>query len=192
MSDATTPIQDATTVDGGRWNRLPEWLRPRDKESPGTGRRRLVEVTLLILAGLLLAVATINDLVQQTHVNHRLNADLRTWREYTGHDYKNVSTEQDLFGHTTKDVVCGNTTPGPPKERIQLCLQMTGPVIDGRRAARGGWYLPPRVEDAPVFRYGCFGTATPAQYCGKTAAASAAATAAAERGEGAAATEAGQ
>ena len=170
MSDATTPIQDGSTVDGGRWNRLPGWLRPRDEESPGTGRRRLVEVTLLILAGLLLAVATINDLVQQTHVNHRLNADLRTWREYTGHDYKNVSTEQDLFGHTTKDVVCGNTTPGPPKERIQLCLQMTGPVIDGRRAARGGWYLPPRVEDAPAFRYGCFGSATPSEFCGRAAA----------------------
>ncbi len=57
----------------------------------------LVEVTLLILAGLLLAVATVNDVVDQTHVNHRLNADLRTWREYTGHDYKNVSTEQDLY-----------------------------------------------------------------------------------------------
>ena len=142
-------------------------MQPRDRELSGTGRRRLVEVTLLILAGLLLAVATVNDVVEQTHVNHRLNADLRTWREYTGHDYKNVSTEQDIYGHTTRDVVCGNTTPGPPKERIQLCLQMTGPVIDGRRAARGGWYLPPKFEDAPAFRYGCFGAATPAEFCGR-------------------------
>ena len=39
---------------------------------------------------------------------------------------------------------------------------MTGPVIDGRRAVHGGWYLPPKVEDAPAYRYGCFGTATPA------------------------------
>jgi hypothetical protein len=170
MSDATTPVQDATSVDDGRWKRLPEWIQPRDRELPGTGRRQLVEVTLLILAGLLLTVATVNDVVDQTHVNHRLNADLRTWRAYTGHDYKNVSTEQDLYGHTTKDVVCGNTTPGPPKERIQLCLQMTGPVVNGRRAARGGWYLPPKVEDAPVFRYGCFGAATPAEFCGKAAA----------------------
>jgi len=114
--------------------------------------------------------SAVNDVIDQTHVNHRLNADLRTWREYTGHDYKNVSTEQDIYGHTTRDIVCGNTTPGPPKERIQLCLQMTGPVLDGRRAARGGWYLPPKAEDAPAFRYGCFGAATPAEFCGKAAA----------------------
>lgn len=163
MSEAGTPIER------GRWDRLPEWLRPREQERQGTGRRRLIEVTLLILAGLLLAVATVNDLVDQTHVNHRLIADLRTWREYTGHDYKNVSTEQDLYGHTTRDVVCGNTTPGPPKERVQLCLQLTGPVIDGRRAAHGGWYLPPKAEDVPAVRYGCFGSATPTQFCGKEA-----------------------
>jgi len=143
-------------------------LPPRDVELRGTGRRQLVEVTLLILAGLLLAIATVNDVVEQTHVNHRLNADLRTWRAYTGHDYKNVSTEQDLYGHTTKDVVCGNTTPGPPKERIQLCLQMTGPVIHGRRAARGGWYLPrgSKTRRLPLrlLRHG-----DAAQFCGKAA-----------------------
>jgi hypothetical protein len=150
-------------------DRVPASLQPRDVELPGTGRRRLIEVTLLILAGLLLAIATVNDVVDQTHVNHRLIADLRTWREYTGHNYKNVSTEQDLYGHTTRDVVCGNTTPGPPKERIQLCLQLTGPVIDGRRAAHGGWYLPPKVEDVPAVRYGCFGSASASQFCGKSA-----------------------
>ena len=62
---------------------------------------------------------------------------------------------------------------------------MTGPVVDGRRAVHGGWYLPPKVEDVPIYRYGCFGTATPARFCGKAAAASVAATDAAERGESA-------
>jgi hypothetical protein len=192
MSEVASEIEVAGEIDGGRWKFLPGWLQPRDRELEGTGRRRLVEVTLLILAGLLLAVATVNDLIEQTHVNHRLIADLRTWREYTGHDYHNVSTEEDLYGHTTRDVACGNTTPGPPKERVQLCLQMTGPIVDGRRAVHGGWYLPPKVEDVPIYRYGCFGTATPAQYCGKDAAASAAAAAAAENGEGGAAAEAGR
>jgi hypothetical protein len=180
---AAGEVEVAGEIDGGRWKFLPEWLQPRDRELEGTGRRRLVEVTLLILAGLLLAVATVNDLIEQTHVNHRLIADLRTWRQYTGHDYKNISTEQDLYGHTTRDVVCGNTTPGPPKERVQLCLLMTGPVLDGRRAVHGGWYLRPKVEDVPIYRYGCFGTATPTRFCGKAAAASVAATDAAERGE---------
>ena len=73
-------------------------------------------MTLLILAGLLLAVATVNDLVQQTHVNHRLNADLRTWREYTGHDYKNVSTEQDLYrSHDAKTWSAATRRPGRRK-----------------------------------------------------------------------------
>ncbi len=162
MNGATAPTR--------AFGRLPAWLRPRDVEARGTGRMRLVETTLLLLAGLLLAVATVNDVVLQTHTNHRLVADLRTWREYTGHDYKNLSAEQDQRGHTTTEVVCGNTVPGPPKERIQLCLQMTGPVIHSRRAARGGWYLPPKAEDLRHSRYGCFGEAKSAGLCGPAAA----------------------
>jgi hypothetical protein len=139
------------------WERLPPRLRPRDTEAPGGGRLWRVETLVLVVVGLLLAIATVNDVVLNTHVNHRLVADLRTWREYTGKDFKNVSTEQDLYHHTTTDLVCGNTTPGPPKERIQLCLELTGPVVDGRRAAHGGWYLPPRHENLRRYRYACFG-----------------------------------
>lgn len=128
-------------------------------------RTRLVETTLLVLAGVLLAIATVNDVVLQTHVNHRLVADLRTWRQYTGHRYKNVSVEQDLHGHTTRDIACGNVTPGPPKERTQLCIVLTGPVRDGLRAARGGFYLPPRVDDLRAYRYGCYGSARDAGLC---------------------------
>jgi hypothetical protein len=159
----------AANSEHGRWNRLPASLRPRAVELSGSGRRRLIETTLLILAGLLLTVATVNDVVLQTHVNHRLNADLRTWREYTGHDYINISTAQDIYGHTTRDIACGNTSPGPPGERVQLCLQLTGPVIHGLRAARGGWYLPPKTQDAPAFRYGCYGTAKSEDRCGPVA-----------------------
>jgi hypothetical protein len=139
------------------WQRLPPGLRPRDSEQPGRGRLWRVETVVLLLVGLLLAIATVNDVVLSTHTNHRLVADLRTWRHYTGHDYKNVSTEEDIRNYTTTDVVCGNTTPGPPKERIQLCLQLTGPTVKGLRAARGGWYLPPKAENLHRYRYGCFG-----------------------------------
>jgi hypothetical protein len=144
---------------------LPAWLRPRDEELRGDGRTRLIETTLLVLVGLLLAIATINDVVRQTHVNHRLVADLRTWRQYTGHAYKNLSVEQDLYGHTTRDIVCGNVTPGPPKERTQLCLALTGPVFAGRRAALGGFYLPPKVDDVRRYRYACYGSAKAAGLC---------------------------
>ncbi len=150
---------------GGFGTRLPVRFAPRDVELPGLGTMRLVETTVLVLVGLLLAVATVDDVVLETHVNQRLVADLRTWREYTGHDYKNLSVEQDLRGHTTRDVICGNTSPGPPKERTQLCLAMTGPVVAGRREARSGWYLPPKSEDLRGKRYGCFGVAKDEGLC---------------------------
>ena len=145
-----------------RWNRLPEPLRPLDHERKGTGSLRLVETTLLLFAGLLLAVATVNDLVRQTHVNQRLIADLATWRAYTHHDYHNISVNQELLGIAThRDVVCGNTTPGPPKERVQVCLVLTGPTRGGRRSVAGGWFLPAHTEaDVRELRYGCFGSVT--------------------------------
>ena len=141
--------------------RLPGWLRPRDHELKGSGRTRLVETTLLVLAGILLAVATVNDVAQQIHVRHRLIADERTWRSYTGHDYHNLSISQQLLGETSgREVVCGNTSPGTPKAKTQLCLAIWGPVVDGRRTVHGGWYLPPKAEDLRTYRYACFGPAS--------------------------------
>lgn len=144
------------------WDRLPAALRPRSREDKGSGSLRLVETTLLILAAVLLATATINDVGRQVGVNHRLMADLRTWRSYTGHDYRNLSPDQELLGIATKrDVVCGNTSPGPPKERTQICLVVTGPTVDGRRRVSGGWYLLAHSQDdVRERRYGCFGSIT--------------------------------
>ena len=100
---------------------------------------RLIETTLLVLVGLLLALATVNDLVRQTHVNDRLIADLSTWRHYTGHDYRELSPDQKLLGEASKrEVVCGNTQPGPQYARPQICLEIWGPVRrwTARRARR--------------------------------------------------------
>ena len=127
------------------------------------GDLRAIETTLLLLAALLLAIATVNDVVRQAHVNQRLIADLATWRSYTGHRYHNLSVSQDYSEHFTREVVCGNTSPGEPKQRVQLCLVMNGPVAGARRRVSGGWYLPARVEDEPRYRYGCFGSA-PAEF----------------------------
>ena len=143
------------------WLRLPEWLRPRPVELPGMGRVRLIETTLLLLGGLLLAIATTNDLAREVKINKRLIVDTRMWRDYTGHDYANLTTEQQIFGETVqRDVVCGNTSPGAPQTRTQLCLAIGGPVVAGRRMILGGWYLPAYAEDMRAERYGCFGAAT--------------------------------
>jgi hypothetical protein len=138
----------------------PRAERPQRRES---GDLRAVETTILLLAALLLAIATINDVVRQTRVNHRLIADLATWRSYTGHRYHNLSVSQDYTEHFTREVVCGNTSPGEPKQRVQLCLVITGPIAAGHRHVSGGWHLPARSEDQPALRYGCFGSA-PAEF----------------------------
>jgi hypothetical protein len=144
------------------WRRLPAALRPRSGEPAGSGRLRLVENTALVLVGMLLAVATVYDVGRQAGVNHRLAADLRTWRRDTGHDYKNVFTDTELLGISThRDVVCGNTSPGPPGKRTQICLVVTGPVRKGLRTVAGGWFLPAGTEnDLRRHRYGCFGAVT--------------------------------
>jgi hypothetical protein len=146
--------------------RLPEWARPRERERRGLGSLRLAETTILILLGVFLAIATINDVVQQTHVNHRLVTDLRTWREVTGHDYHNLGTERDVKGHTTRDTVCGNISPGGPRERTQVCLVLVGSVVSGRREVSGGYYLPAKTEDGRRSRYACFGAAARVGLCG--------------------------
>jgi hypothetical protein len=151
------------------WERLPERLRPRERElpsPPARGDLRRVESILLVIAFLVLAAAVVNDVVLQTHVNYRITADLRTWRRLTGHDYHNISAEQDLKGHTTRDVLCGNTSPGAPGALPQICLIMTGPVVHGLRTAHGGFYLPPYDSDKYAHRYACFGSAARARLCG--------------------------
>jgi hypothetical protein len=155
-----------TSFDAGRWERLPAWLRPLDRERRGTGQRRLVESTLLVLILILLTVAVIRDVSRQVQVNHRLIADLHTWRTLTGHDYHNLSLEQNVEGRGTREVVCGNTTPGPPGKRFQICLIVTGPVGHDLREVRGGYYLPPDRQDLHRNRYACFGTAAPSGLCG--------------------------
>ena len=149
----------------GMLARLPEWARPRERERRGTGSLRLAETTILVLVGLFFAIATTNDVVDQTHVNHRLNADIRTWRTVTGRDYHNVSAEQDEKRYTTRDVACGNTSPGGPRERTQLCLMLVGPVTRGLRSVSGGYYLPPKVTNDPAERYACFGAAAQTGLC---------------------------
>ena len=68
----------AGTPGRARSVRAPRWLARQARGGRWSGRLRLVETTLLVLVALLLTVATVNDLVRQTGINHRLVVDLRT------------------------------------------------------------------------------------------------------------------
>jgi hypothetical protein len=133
---------------------------------PGGSQLWLAESVVLVLVALLLATATGNDLSRQIHTNHRLDADLSTWRAYAHREFHSLSISQDISGLTTNEVVCGNTRPGLPKERVQLCLLVKGPVRNGRRSVAGGWYLPPHAEDLHRYRYACFGSPAQEGRCG--------------------------
>ena len=69
------------------------------------------------------------------------------WRAYTGHDYQN------LAGRTRSCSVrpagarwCAGTPARARRRRgTQICLLIWGPIVDGRRAVHGGWYLPPQL-----------------------------------------------
>ncbi|HEY5288025.1 MAG TPA: hypothetical protein VIJ50_13060 [Solirubrobacteraceae bacterium] len=155
----------STAAEREPWAWLPEWARPLEHERRGLGSLRLAETTILILLGIFLAVATVNDVVQQTHVNHRLKADLLTWRTVTGHDYVNLATERDVKTYSTRDTVCGNVSPGAPGERAQVCLLLDGAVVSGTRSVSGGYYLSPYKADLRSNRYRCFGLAAQAELC---------------------------
>ncbi len=151
-------------TDGGAsfaW--LPERLRPREREPEAAGRARHVETTLLVILAILLAVVTIYDLHREITINDRLSADEATWRQYTHHDVE-LSVDTILLGtsyESTREVVCGNRSPGKPGTRTQICLEIWGPIRDGMRTVHGGWYLPPKTPDVKAKRYGCFGYIPP-------------------------------
>jgi hypothetical protein len=149
-------------VSAGRAAQLRAALGPRSSEPGGGGRVRLLETTVLVLVGIALATATVYDLRREVHTNERLVADLRTWRAFTGHDYRDLTLSSELLGaRSHHDLVCGNTSAGAPDARSQLCLVVWGPERHGRRTVHGGWYLPPKVQDLPYQRYGCFGELPP-------------------------------
>lgn len=161
-------MSDPLTATGaGRRARLPGWARPLEHERRGLGSLRLAETTILILFALFLAIATVNDVVGQTHVNHRLIADLLTWRTATRHDYRNLAMEQDAKTHTTHDTICGNVSPGAPGAHTQLCLTIAGPVVSGLRSVSGGYYLPAKSIDIRRNRYACFGAPAETGLCGR-------------------------
>jgi hypothetical protein len=168
-----THEQDRAARGGGPWRRLPTFLAPREEERRGRGELRFIESALLLLVGVVLAVATVADVGREVRIGRRLAADLESWRAITHVPFHNPFIEQDVRTYTTRDVMCADTTNGKPQGKPQVCLIFTGPVRDGRRSAHGGFYLLAKGTDVhePVlnqarYRYACFGSAISEHLCG--------------------------
>ncbi len=146
-------------------HRLPPWLAPREQDSSG---RRLwrIETIVLILVGLILVVASSNDIFWSVDNSAKLVADQTTWREYTHRDYFNVAAAPLVVGQSL-DVACANASPGPPGERTQICILIDGPIVNGVRKVVGGWRLPARTGDFADSRDDCFGAGATQTLCPK-------------------------
>jgi hypothetical protein len=174
---AKQPTSDPTGARArGLGERPRDALRPRDEERRGRGELRFIETAVIVLVGIVLVVATANDVHRQVHIGTRLAADLESWKQYTHVAFHNPFIEQDIKTYTTRDVVCADETIGKPEGKPQACLIFTGPVHQGRRTARGGFYLIARgtdihepVLDRPQYRYACSGSAVSEHLCGLSA-----------------------
>lgn len=129
-------------------------------DGQGARDRRLIEGAVLVILGLLLLAATVNEVVKQSHVNERIAVDKRTWINYTGHRLKHVSVTPGL--RNSNDTACAPPTAGAHE---RLCLQLTGPAHATYRTVTGGYRLPLLHPNRFRYRYGCFGAARRHRLC---------------------------
>jgi hypothetical protein len=140
-------------------------------------RLRTLETIVLVLIGVVLAVAAIYDVARQVRIDDRMHADVLSWQAITGAGYRNAYVELDTKHYTTRDVACGWTPLTDPSKRAMTCLIFAGPRNRWHRAAIGGYYVRGlgapghrRAYDRPRYRYGCFGRARSAGYVCRAAA----------------------
>jgi hypothetical protein len=126
---------------------------------------------VLLVAGLVLAVATVNDIGRSVHITERIKLDQHTYR-YVMHTHGGVATAIRKVsvtpGSTTKiDVACSPTPGGP---RGSSCLVIGGPAggvgVQHLRRVEGGYRLLPGSRNLYAARYGCFGVPARQQLCG--------------------------
>ena len=141
-------------------------MRPRPREPRETRWQRPLELALLIVVGLVLTIATLNDVAIQVGKDNRFSADVRTWRATPATTTMNITTESGEET-ATEPVASPAPTRAPdhPTARTQLCLVLTGPVPPFPADDRGGYYIPAYFPNKAAHRYGCFGTAVGEGLC---------------------------
>jgi len=148
---------------------LPAWAAhgPQGERDPASRDVRAIETTIMVLLGLLLAVAVIYDVAHQVRLNTRETADRASWRAYE--HVTDVKTRLDVRVplRGTTDYVCRSTStvPAVALHQVRLCLQFTGPIVNDRRRVDGGYYLAPHASDRAAYRYGCFGAPAQSALC---------------------------
>ena len=173
----STPSASGTPTSTAAARRRPWWLRWLLRRSdanaggPANPDLRLIETAILIVAGLVLAVATANDIGRSVHITERLKIDAHTYRYYMhtqGHVTKSIRKVPVTPAIYSKvDVAC---SPPPGGPRASTCLVIGGAVHaspSGQvRDVIGGYRLLPGSRNRYAARYACFGVSAAQQLCG--------------------------
>lgn len=158
------------TAHSSRGLRLPRWAAPRAQgdRDPAGRDVRAIETTIMVLIGLLLAVAVTYDVVLQVRLNTRETADRATWRAYEHVSYVKTRLDVRTLEHGTTDFVCRSTSTVATQiaHQVRQCLMISGPTVNDRRQIDGGYYLAPKASDRFLYRYGCFGLPAERKLCG--------------------------
>jgi hypothetical protein len=146
--------------------RVPSWLAPRESTDKTLRRGPLwmYETFVLIVVGIVLSVAVIYDLSYDVGNDHRMAADVATWRLFVGQKPTTIWAHPVQLGHTT-DVSCGTVALGPAVNETQVCLLLVGPVRNGLRRIYGGWQLAWGLSDHTGYRFACFGSVVNTHWC---------------------------
>jgi hypothetical protein len=139
---------------------VPSWLAPRESTDKTLRRGPLwmYETFALIVIGIVLIVAVLYDVSYDVGNDHRMAADVATWRQFVGQKPTTIWAHPVVLGHT-EDVSCGTVALGPSATETQVCLLLVGPVRDGLRTIAAGWQLPWGDSDHSYDRFACFGPA---------------------------------
>lgn len=118
----------------------------------------MYETFVLVVIGIVLLVAVLYDVSYDVGNDHRMVADVRTWRQFVGQKPDTIWAKPVVLGHT-EDVSCGSVALGPATQETQVCLLLVGPVRNGVRTIAAGWQLPWGDSDHSYDRFSCFGPA---------------------------------
>jgi hypothetical protein len=147
--------------------RLPRWAAPAPRPSPapteGEGGHRAwrIETLVLVVIGLLLTAAVVNDVVRQLGIDARKKVDMRTFAHYVpGTPPKHIEVAAGQRG--LPDITCGRPVI---YANVRVCLIMIGSSHVLYRDVVGRYTLPFLHSDRRRYRFACAGYAVTHHLC---------------------------
>jgi hypothetical protein len=120
-----------------------------------------IETVVLVVIGLLLTAAVVNDVVRQLGIDARKKVDMRTFAHYVpGTPPKHIEVTAGQRG--LPDVTCGRPVVHAD---VRVCLIMIGSSHVLYRDVVGSYTLPFLHSDRRRYRFACAGYAVTHHLC---------------------------